>query len=78
MFILMPKWRSRVFHVAFLFGSFAASLVYASAAYAQLNGCVDSPENPTVILALIGAAAAGLSMARSYSKSRKQKPRNLQ
>lgn len=29
------------------------------------NGCVDSPENPTVILALVGMAAAGINQLRN-------------
>jgi XrtJ-associated TM-motif-TM protein len=31
--------------------------------YAQ-NGCINSPENPTVILALVGSAGAFLASAR--------------
>jgi XrtJ-associated TM-motif-TM protein len=35
-------------------------------AHAQLGdqGCVDSPENPTAILALLGMAAAGINQLR--------------
>jgi XrtJ-associated TM-motif-TM protein len=33
------------------------------AAHAQ-NGCVDSPENPTLILGLVGGAAAAISCLR--------------
>jgi XrtJ-associated TM-motif-TM protein len=29
------------------------------------GGCVDSPENPTAILALVGMAAAGLNQLRN-------------
>jgi XrtJ-associated TM-motif-TM protein len=29
------------------------------------GGCVDSPENPTAILALVGAAAAGINHLRN-------------
>jgi XrtJ-associated TM-motif-TM protein len=40
--------------------------------YAQ-NGCDDSPEDPTAILALVGAAGAFLSVARSRWTARNRK-----
>ncbi len=33
-------------------------------AQTPINGCVNSPENPTAILALLGSAGAFLSMRR--------------
>jgi XrtJ-associated TM-motif-TM protein len=41
--------------------------------YAQQGdgGCVDSPENPTAILALVGVAAAGLNQLRNRFRGRK-------
>lgn len=33
-------------------------------AMAQDGGCVNSPENPTAILALVGLAAAGINQLR--------------
>jgi XrtJ-associated TM-motif-TM protein len=41
----------------------AAVLICAIPAYAQ-GGCVNSPENPTVVLALVGSAGAFLASAR--------------
>jgi XrtJ-associated TM-motif-TM protein len=35
------------------------------------GGCVDSPENPTAILALVGVAAAGLNQLRIRLRRRK-------
>jgi XrtJ-associated TM-motif-TM protein len=36
-----------------------------------IGGCVDSPENPTVILALVGVAAAGINQLRMRFNGRK-------
>jgi XrtJ-associated TM-motif-TM protein len=38
--------------------------------YAQ-TGCTDSPENPTVVLALVGSAGAFLSAARARLRARR-------
>ncbi len=38
--------------------------------YAQ-GGCVNSPENPTVVLALVGSAGAFLASARARIKARR-------
>jgi XrtJ-associated TM-motif-TM protein len=40
--------------------------------YAQ-GGCVNSPENPTVVLALVGSAGAFLASARARFKARRNK-----
>ena len=37
-----------------------AALLFVQLPALALGGCVDSPENPTVVLALLGAAAGGL------------------
>jgi XrtJ-associated TM-motif-TM protein len=42
----------------------ALVLVVAAPVYAQ-NGCVNSPENPTAVLALVGGASALLVTARN-------------
>lgn len=44
------------------------------AAYAQGGGCEDSPENPTVVLALLGAASAAAPWLRAKWLSRRRKP----
>lgn len=41
------------------------------AAHAQVDGCVDSPENPTAVLGLLGAASAGVPWLRAKWLSRK-------
>jgi XrtJ-associated TM-motif-TM protein len=57
-----------------LFLAFLAVVLFAVAAplHAQ-SGCEDSPENPTAILALVGAAGAGLPYLRARFKARKKK-----
>ena len=35
------------------------------------SGCTDSPENPTVVLALVGSAGAFLASARARFKARR-------
>jgi len=39
--------------------------------YAQ-GGCVNSPENPTVVLALVGSAGALVASARARFKARRK------
>jgi XrtJ-associated TM-motif-TM protein len=39
--------------------------------HAQDGGCVDSPENPTAILALVGMAAVGINQLRARFGGRK-------
>jgi XrtJ-associated TM-motif-TM protein len=56
--------------------SFVSLLVLALAmtplaAHAQ-GGCVNSPENPTVVLALIGGAAGAIKVLRSRVGSRRR------
>jgi XrtJ-associated TM-motif-TM protein len=52
-----------------------ALLILAAAlpAAAQItgDGCTDSPENPTAILALVGIAAAGINQLRMRFGGRK-------
>jgi XrtJ-associated TM-motif-TM protein len=45
-------------------------------AHAQLSGCVDSPENPAVVLGLIGLVAAGVPRLRKHIQARRQRPRH--
>lgn len=46
-------------------------LSVAIPAHAQ-TGCTDSPENPTIILALVGSAAGFISTLRSRVKARRK------
>ena len=48
------------------------SIAVAPAAWA-FGGCVDSPENPTLLLALLGGAAAGVPWLRRQFKKRRDK-----
>lgn len=50
----------------------AALLSIALPLHAQ-GGCVNSPENPTIVLALIGSAGAFLASARTRIKARRSK-----
>ena len=45
-------------------------LLSALPVYAQ-GGCVNSPENPTVVLALVGSAGAFFASARARIKARR-------
>jgi XrtJ-associated TM-motif-TM protein len=54
-----------------LFGFMGAVvLLTAMPLYAQ-NGCTDSPENPTAVLALVGGAGALFSVLRARIKARR-------
>jgi len=48
-----------------------AVLAVPMVAHAQ-TGCTDSPENPTVVLALVGSAGAFLSAARRRLRARRK------
>ena len=50
----------------------AGFLILAAPAFAQ-NGCVNSPENPTALLAAVGAAGGFFSFARARRRARKGK-----
>ena len=43
----------------------------AKAAFGQIGGCVDSPEDPTVVMAALGIAAAFIP--RAWSNIRKHR-----
>ncbi len=52
-----------------LIGS-AVMLTVSLPLHAQ-GGCVNSPENPTIVLALVGSAGAFLASARNRMKARR-------
>ncbi len=47
-------------------------LAAAAPAFAQ-GGCLNSPENPTVVLALVGSAGAFFASARTRIRARRSK-----
>jgi len=49
-------------------------LTVALPAHAQ-SGCTDSPENPTLVLALVGSAGALFASARSKIRARRNSAR---
>ena len=55
---------------AFVFLGCALLLLIAVPLHAQ-TGCTDSPENPTVVLALVGGAGALFSALRTRMKARR-------
>ena len=57
--------------VVIAFAVLVAGVFIASDALA-FGGCVVSPENPSLILGLVGATAAALPFIRAYYKSRKK------
>ncbi|WP_158790971.1 PExPT-CTERM protein [Granulicella sp. L60] len=48
----------------------ALFLFVALPLHAQVDGCTDSPENPTAILAVVGSAGAFFVSARARIKAR--------
>ena len=48
-----------------------AMLIVAAPIYAQ-TGCITSPENPTVVLALVGSAGAFFASARTRMRARRK------
>ena len=56
---------------ALTFLALAGMLLIAVPVHAQI-GCDDSPENPTVILALVGGAGALFSSLRAHLRSRRR------
>lgn len=56
---------------ALMFLGFALLLCIALPLHAE-GGCVDSPENPTAILALVGSAGALFTAARAHIKARRR------
>jgi len=59
----MKRWAWMCFGIALF-------LLVAAPLHAQ-DGCTDSPENPTVVLALVGSAGAFFSMLRTRMKARR-------
>jgi XrtJ-associated TM-motif-TM protein len=57
-----------------LLTAIAMMLAVTVSANAQ-TGCTNSPENPTVVLALVGSAGAFLSSARARFKARRNSSR---
>jgi XrtJ-associated TM-motif-TM protein len=49
----------------------AAALLTVSLPLHAQQGCVNSPENPTVVLALVGSAGAFLASARNRFRARR-------
>jgi XrtJ-associated TM-motif-TM protein len=49
----------------------AVMVLVAAPLYGQ-TGCTDSPENPTVVLALVGGAGALFSAVRSRIRARRK------
>jgi XrtJ-associated TM-motif-TM protein len=43
----------------------------SKAAFGLIGGCVDSPEDPTAILAVLGCGAAAIPIVRSRMRARK-------
>ena len=56
--------------LALVFSGVAFLLLVALPLHAQ-TGCTDSPENPTIVLALVGSAGALFSTVRMRLKARR-------
>jgi XrtJ-associated TM-motif-TM protein len=71
MSINSPKWRPPMKKSAFGFLGFALLFAIALPLQAQ-DGCTDSPENPTAILAVVGSAGALFAAARARIKANRR------
>jgi XrtJ-associated TM-motif-TM protein len=71
MSITSPKWRPPMKKSAFALLGFALLLAVALPLHAQ-DGCTDSPENPTAILAVVGSAGAFFASARARIKANRR------
>jgi XrtJ-associated TM-motif-TM protein len=54
-----------------LYLSWSALLLLVAVPLHAQTGCEDSPENPTVVLAIVGSAGALISTLRARSKARR-------
>ena len=54
---------------------FACALLLMAAPLHGQTGCTDSPENPTLVLALVGGAGALFSAVRTRVRSRRNSSR---
>ena len=50
----------------------SAVTVFAVSPLHAQTGCTDSPENPTIVLALVGSAGAFFSVTRNRWKARRK------
>jgi len=55
----------------FLFATLALVLTVARPAHAQIGGCDDSPENPTLVLAGLASGAFAISSVRNRIRARR-------
>ncbi len=51
----------------------AVSLLLVAAPLHAQSGCTDSPENPTIVLALVGSAGGLFSAVRARMKARRDR-----
>ncbi len=54
-----------------LLATFALALTVARPAHAQLGGCDDSPENPTLVLAGLASGAFAVTTVRNRIRARR-------
>jgi XrtJ-associated TM-motif-TM protein len=52
---------------------FGLAVLFTTASLHAQGGCVNSPENPTVVLALVGSAGAFVASARNRIRARMNK-----
>jgi len=54
-----------------LLATVALALIVARPAHAQLGGCADSPENPTLVLAGLASGAFAVTTVRNRIRARR-------
>jgi len=64
----MKKYPYASLGLALIFTTFH---LHAQGSGPDFSGCVDSPENPTAVLAIIGSAGALLATARNRIRARR-------
>jgi len=57
---------------ALLFTAVALFALTTKAAFGFIGGCVDSPEDPTAVLAVLGCGAAAIPILRSRIRARRR------
>jgi hypothetical protein len=62
---------ARLLHILLYVASGMIAVVLSTSIASAFGGCVDSPENPSIILAALGAAGAALPFV--YIRRRKRK-----
>ena len=70
---MTPRGYTRTLHILLYAASGLIAVVLWTSIASAFGGCVDSPENPSLVLAALGAAGATLPFVYVYVRRRKRK-----